>query len=49
MKKAANLLSFAIFFLMVFFSNTVIAQIGKQFPSEKKIVKDPITGTMLTF
>lgn len=25
------------------------AQIGKRFPSEKKIVKDPITGTMLTF
>jgi len=49
MKKAANLLSLAIFFLLVFFSNTVIAQIGKQFPSEKKIVKDPITGTMLTF
>jgi len=49
MKKAANLLSLAIFFLLVFFSNTVIAQIGKQFPSEKKMVKDPITGTMLTF
>lgn len=25
------------------------AQIGKRFPSEKKIVKDPVTGTMLTF
>lgn len=25
------------------------AQIGKRFPSEKKMVKDPITGTMLTF
>lgn len=25
------------------------AQIGKRFPSEKKIVKDPITGSMLTF
>ena len=25
------------------------AQIGKRFPSERKVVKDPITGTMLTF
>jgi oligogalacturonide lyase len=25
------------------------AQIGRRFPSEKKIVKDPVTGTMLTF
>lgn len=25
------------------------AQIGKRFPAEKKIVKDPVTGTMLTF
>jgi oligogalacturonide lyase len=27
----------------------VNAQIGKRFPSEKKIVTDPVTGTMLTF
>ncbi|MEW7847616.1 hypothetical protein AB2N08_02845 [Massilia aurea] len=25
------------------------AQIGKRFPSERKIVRDPVTGTMLTF
>src|SRR3954468_5256591 len=25
------------------------AQIGKRFPSEKKLVKDPVTGVMLTF
>ena len=25
------------------------AQIGKQFPSERQVVKDPVTGTMLTF
>lgn len=25
------------------------AQIGKQFPSERKVLKDPVTGTMLTF
>src|SRR5450755_1695696 len=24
-------------------------QIGRRFPSERKVVKDPITGTMLTF
>lgn len=28
---------------------SVNAQIGKRFPSEKKIVKDPVTGVMLTF
>ncbi len=27
----------------------VQAQIGTRFPSEKKLVKDPVTGTMLTF
>jgi len=27
----------------------LFAQIGKRFPSEKKIIKDPVTGTMLTF
>ncbi|HEY6954882.1 MAG TPA: hypothetical protein VI385_06530, partial [Flavisolibacter sp.] len=27
----------------------VNAQIGKRFPSERKLVKDPVTGTMLTF
>ena len=35
------------FVLLVF--GTAEAQIGKRFPSEKKIVKDPVTGTMLTF
>lgn len=34
--------------LLFVFSNTN-AQIGKLFPSEKKVVKDPVTGTMLTF
>lgn len=29
--------------------STASAQIGKRFPSEKKVVKDPVTGTMLTF
>ena len=29
--------------------NMGYAQIGKQFPSERKLVNDPVTGTMLTF
>lgn len=31
------------------FSFSAYSQIGTRFPSEKKIVKDPVTGTMLTF
>jgi oligogalacturonide lyase len=27
----------------------VYAQIGSRFPSERKVIKDPVTGTMLTF
>lgn len=30
-------------------SGMVVAQIGTRFPSEKKVVKDPVTGTVLTF
>src|SRR6266496_6299888 len=33
----------------VYLPATANAQIGKRFPSEKKIIKDPVTGTMLTF
>lgn len=38
-------------FLVAFslFSSSAFAQIGKRFPSERKVVKDPVTGTMLTF
>src|SRR5262249_8138430 len=35
--------------LAVLLVATAHAQIGRRFPSEKKIVKDPVTGTMLTF
>ncbi len=35
--------------VLLFSSIPIHAQIGKRFPSEKKIVKDPVTGTMLTF
>ncbi|TFW33736.1 hypothetical protein E4O92_05715 [Massilia horti] len=30
-------------------SPDAFCQIGKRFPSERKVVKDPVTGTMLTF
>ena len=33
----------------VLLCTNVHAQIGKQFPSERQLVKDPVTGTMLTF
>ncbi|HEY7160730.1 MAG TPA: hypothetical protein VH815_05690, partial [Acidobacteriota bacterium] len=43
-------------FLVVTLAYTLImlpcilhAQIGRRFPSEKKIIKDPVTGTVLTF
>ncbi len=38
-----------VFSSFLFFISNVNAQIGRRFPSEKKIVKDPVTGTMLTF
>jgi oligogalacturonide lyase len=34
---------------VIFLAATTNAQIGKRFPSEKKVIKDPVTGTMLTF
>ena len=33
----------------VFSTASVNAQIGKRFPSERKVIKDPVTGTLLTF
>jgi len=43
-------LFFAISFLLTMAStNRVYSQIGKRFPSEKKVVIDPVTGTPLTF
>ena len=33
----------------VLLSDAAQAQIGRRFPSERKVVKDPVTGTMLTF
>lgn len=37
------------FSIYVCITSGTAAQIGKRFPPEKKIVKDPITGTRLTF
>ena len=47
MKKFAACI-FGVLLTFVFFA-TANGQIGRRFPSEKKIVKDPVTGTMLTF
>lgn len=46
MKKIISLIFLSLFLLFPFLIN---AQIGKVFPSEKKVMKDPTTGTMLTF
>lgn len=46
MKYFLTLIAVNLFLLFPCVSN---AQIGKRFPSEKKVIKDPVTGTMLTF
>jgi oligogalacturonide lyase len=33
----------------ILYTTATFAQIGKRFPSEKKIVKDPVTGFDITF
>jgi oligogalacturonide lyase len=33
----------------ILFGSTTHSQIGKRFPSERKLIKDSVTGTMLTF
>ncbi len=42
-----HLLGTALFVLISWFTSQ--AQIGTRFPSERKVVKDPVTGTELTF
>lgn len=49
MKKKHYLLIIAALLVSVVLSPTTFSQIGKRFPSEKKIVIDPVTGTPLTF
>src|SRR5689334_21652509 len=44
-----NYLSFALLAVSILTALAVDAQIGKRFPSEKKVIKDPVTGTELTF
>ena len=48
MKKYLTILFFTIVIVTIN-SNVSFAQIGRRFPSEKKLIKDPVTGTMLTF
>ena len=46
MKSFPSIIALGLTFILCI---TTDAQIGKRFPSEKKVVKDPVTGTMLTF
>lgn len=49
MKTKIIFVSTVIFFMVIFLSGSVSGQIGTRFPSEKKIIKDPVTGVELTF
>src|SRR5215204_2461435 len=44
-----SLLIIIAFCFLILFPNVSEAQIGRRFPSERKVVKDPKTGTLLTF
>jgi oligogalacturonide lyase len=37
------------FLAIILLSSAAFSQIGKRFPSEKKVIKDPVTGVQLTF
>ncbi|MBC7886912.1 MAG: hypothetical protein H7Z13_03425 [Ferruginibacter sp.] len=47
--KRKFLLSTAVILILFMLPCQAWSQIGKRFPSERKLVKDPVTGTMLTF
>jgi oligogalacturonide lyase len=49
MKKNYCRITIALFSMMHLLPCAVSSQIGKRFPAERKIVKDPVTGTPLTF
>ncbi|MDB5207844.1 MAG: hypothetical protein JWR72_2919 [Flavisolibacter sp.] len=49
MKRKYIRSTIAALFLLLLVSGKIYSQIGKRFPSERKVVKDPVTGTMLTF
>src|SRR5437868_7557379 len=44
-----NFIKFAVVSILLLFATTAEAQIGKRFPSERKVIKDPVTGVPLTF
>jgi oligogalacturonide lyase len=48
-RKNPSLTTAVVFVFLLMLSSAAWAQIGKRFPSERKVVKDPVTGTMLTF
>jgi oligogalacturonide lyase len=47
MKIKISFIVSALFAFLV--TSSLYAQIGKRFPSERKVIKDPVTGVMLTF
>lgn len=47
--KSRSILAAVLPVFLALSSGAAQAQIGKRFPSERKVVKDPVTGTMLTF
>lgn len=49
MKKFSSILLYTSLSLFATFPVVGDAQMGKRFPSERKVIKDPVTGTALTF
>jgi oligogalacturonide lyase len=48
MKRIVSV-SFLVVFALFFIGSNLQAQIGKRFPSERKEIKDPVTGNKLIF
>jgi oligogalacturonide lyase len=49
MKTRSYLVLFTAFICLTLSADAVKAQIGRRFPSERKVIKDPVTGVTLTF
>ena len=49
MNRNTLILTWILFLISVLFATSGTAQIGRRFPSEKKIITDPLTGAQLTF
>jgi oligogalacturonide lyase len=49
MKKLPLVRAVAVFRACALFASPSAAQVGRRFPSEKKIVIDPVTGTPRSF